>query len=411
MSIKLTIMSLLAVSTFLTEQALANTIGQIVDLVKNNDELTISRDYKVFKGSEIDKCLHPGKAQASFFESIEANIEASMTGKIIYTNAPIDTGYNLQTKRYEVGFLTHPLCQVTQAEIKHSLKKDPNLTASEIKRLQDFVSLYNSARSAALNKKNNKDERLLARGQVKSYQSILSSCLAYTESLNDPDTQTSYDSFLKFKAEGAFLMSEKPLGVKVYQDRPGEFYDEIARLRKIYEAELIKPGMSDDEIAAAKNEARLKAIAQAKINVPKTWPSVGMFQFKSQGETNVGPCVAEWNNRYKNQKQCQISLGYQNLSHALVSSFQSFNSFCGVEKILQSYNTQVHTTNPAKTALANAGVSPKNRCVTPFARGGSFSYNHFGPLAYSVAKGSVSDTFPGNLNLLMECVEKSIAEL
>ncbi len=85
----------------------------------------------------------------------------------------------------------------------------------------------------------------------------------------------------------------------------------------------------------------------------------------------------------------------------LGSSQHSFNSFCGVHKVVETFAIQAYTKNSSSTHPTNVSgsglKSPANRCVTPYFYAG-WAYNHFGPLQNSTGS---------NLNELHSCIEGS----
>jgi DNA-binding transcriptional MerR regulator len=153
---------------------------------------------------------------------------------------------------------------------------------------------------------------------------------------------------------------------------------------------------------------------------PVAWAASGVYQFKfgnldtDEGDvrdSNIGPCVDQWNGLYGSV--CPVAHTIGGYAEALSSPGQAFNIFCGVQKIVQSFNVQVHTTNPAKTSPLNLGPdgklkAPADRCVHPFWEG-SRGYNHFGPLSNSVPMGSIASlpSYPGNLKMVLECLNKN----
>lgn len=79
----------------------------------------------------------------------------------------------------------------------------------------------------------------------------------------------------------------------------------------------------------------------------------------------------------------------------LGSSYQSFNAFCGIHKVVQTFAIQVNTSSSSSTHPSNGGKTAANRCVTPHFYAGK-AYNHFGPLQNSTGE---------NMNSLYSCIE------
>lgn len=104
---------------------------------------------------------------------------------------------------------------------------------------------------------------------------------------------------------------------------------------------------------------------------------LGIYQFSSDGNGNIFPCIKLWNDRHR---QCRIleKADDEYYKKILLRDDQKFNLFCGVNKIVQNFYVQV-----------NRGKS----CVSLH----SEAYQHFGPLLNTVGD---------NLEKLMVCVAK-----
>lgn len=168
-------------------------------------------------------------------------------------------------------------------------------------------------------------------------------CLAYKESLSTADLRSSQNVAKKYAPSDY----QKPAGVKFYYDK-------------------LQP-----------KESRL---------------NIGMYQFTPNRYGNISPCIKDWNRSYSS---CKITDKSQNgLIRTLGSVSQDFNAYCGVHKLLQTFNVQLHTTKAKNTHPSNENKAPANRCVTPHFYAG-WAYNHFGPLQNSMGD---------NLGKLMRCV-------
>lgn len=184
-------------------------------------------------------------------------------------------------------------------------------------------------------------------------------CLAYTESLGDPDTEKSVERSKQLLGDDY----NKSRGVKFYYD--------------------------DDQ---NREESR--------------W-NVGLYQFVLDRSGNISPCITAWK-KLKLPGSSKInSYDYKKMGNVIGSPAQSFNSFCGVNKILQSYLVQVYSNDKKRThpenLLANGKLKkPENRCVT-LHHNKKVAYAHFGPLQRSVLGKGDDNT---NLRKVLECVSQ-----
>jgi hypothetical protein len=238
------------------------------------------------------------------------------------------------------GLMTHNLCRVTSTTLARTIKKMPD--SGTIARANRFAIKHNVLRTKALN-----GDYEAKNGLVKHWTKFFS-CLAYKESLTTADTQRSYDVSDKY-APSSY---SKPEGVKFYED---PFQDEVSRL------------------------------------------NIGMFQFTPKASGNVNPCLKAWNQLYPT---CNVSTrsSQSSLIKIFGSSLQTFNAFCGVHKLVQTFTVQSHSTYSRYTHPDNNKgglISAEKRCVTPHFYSG-WAYNHFGPLMNSTGT---------NLKSLMECVD------
>jgi hypothetical protein len=236
------------------------------------------------------------------------------------------------------GLITHPLCRVTKSTLSSTIKKVPG--SSTIDLAQEFANRHNNLYELS------KDGDRAARSDLISLWGRFFSCLAYTESLSSADQNKSYQVARKYAPSGY----EKPPGVKFYED---PYQNAASRL------------------------------------------NIGMFQFTPNYGGNIRPCVNAWNELYPS---CKVGTDKNTLIPVLGSSLQSFNAFCGVHKLVQTFTIQTNSTSSRNTHPDNRGrngLKPhKDRCVTPHFYSG-WAYNHFGPLMNSTSS---------NLNKLMKCV-------
>ncbi|HVJ64325.1 MAG TPA: hypothetical protein VM901_03630 [Bdellovibrionota bacterium] len=422
----------------------------------------------------VDRCFAGDDTSLSYGEMIARNIDNAMKERIIRTNSEIDKGYSLMTKRLPVGLYSNPMCAILEGpvepEFRHSLHENKYPGLDQVKSLNDYL-LYGNHLVNLINRPNLSAAAYEeAVGNFKAYQGIMMACLGYAESLTDTDNSDADEMYRDLRRRGYVKGDRRPEGVVIGRDYYGSFFtgsrsyaeqvsagvspsmlqfkDARGRDRQRY---LKYPDDVSKRLSAAKGDAARAPIVAAFVqsqlrriqadrasglsesgilsqyfsDIPiDNWMAMGMYQFKfSEFDTdkgdvlsgNVGPCVAQWNDQFGSA--CPVQNTISGLAEALSSSGQAFNIFCGTQKILQSYNVQIHTTDPTKTSPQNLGpdgklLPPEKRCVHPFWFG-SKTYNHFGPLANSVQKGSIPDlpSFPGNQAILMECIHKNGARV
>lgn len=312
-------------------------------------------------------------------------------------------------------------------EIESRKQKPLNRGQQAQARLNNQISQLQANKQAALSKiqslraeSSSTESKIYSqRGNVKRLYRVFFGCMAYTESLSDPDTQKSVDVYEKFVA-GKFAAqgADKPSGVKFYEDRPAEFINTYLAKRKEIEPsilkELLEQGMSEE---AAATEAANKAIAEARAyameKIPKTWLGIGLYQYTTATESSVFPCMQQWNERFSSKPGCSVRERNE-AEHVSVlgSSLQTFNAFCGVHRISTQFDTMVNSTELKRTALANKNVNgslkPANdRCVSLFASPRKYfvHYSALGNLIPGINNGH------GNLGILMNCVDTGIKKL
>lgn len=366
-----------------------------------------------------------------------------------------------------LGELRHSLDSLVVPDTKLAIELNNYLLQSNYLR-QKLLDAKNSyVQAADATSKSKAEARLMQDfSEYKTYQGILMSCLGYTESLGGAESAQGDKIFENLNKKNYVAKSTRPEGVSMGMDRPADFFvgnrsrreqmsyglpesmatyhDAMGRSQPRY---FKNTDALNANLEAAKTEAQKQSLKQnfvkAQIQAVEAarasgmseddihkkffsnissayWVSAGVYQFKfgnldtSKGDvldSNIGPCVDQWNALYGDR--CHIDNTVASYASALSSPGQAFNMFCGTQKLLQSFNVQVHTQNPAMTAEQNLNPdgtlkAPKDRCVHPFWKGGR-GYNHFGPLANSAPRGSISSlpSFPGNLSILNECIHNN----
>ena len=251
-----------------------------------------------------------------------------------------------------VSFLSHKLCGVSEKSLDAmGFKHLPG--PKTISRMNDFAHDVNDAWVAA-----RRDRSAANAGALKTLKGKwgrLLGCLAYEESLSTADLGSSD------RAAERLGLRKRPEGVLVYYDP-----------------------------------------AQSKAS---KW-NLGLFQFTPNPKGNIRSCMLSWNRTFPscpvNMKQSAKE--FMQSGH-LTESDQFFNAYCGADKILETFDVQVNTSDPRKTHRMNwikdgkkvTLKEPKDRCVTPFSTS-LRTYNHFGPL---------QNTTGDNLAELMSCIQHS----
>lgn len=323
-------------------------IGPKVDLAKKDDELSGKLREKI-NSDQVDSCFSDEDTHEYFADQISyytAEMLDDVPAKVGFIGSSYGTSSD-DSKYVPTSLIRNPLCSTTTASLKKTLKNNfPNQPT--IDKLNRFEKTVNDLRTDLINGDQSAKLELLNMW-TKFY-----SCLAYSESLPTADSQTSKNVAAKVAPAGY----RKPAGV--------EFYEDTAQP------------------------------AASRLNI-------GMFQFTPNSAGNIQPCIKAWNEVHNKKPTCQVSqkATQSDLIKVLGSSLQSFNAFCGVHKLIQTFAIQVNTTKTSATHpsnLVNGKLkSPENRCVTPHFYSG-WAYNHFGPNQNSTGS---------NMNEMFSCIENS----
>lgn len=326
----------------------ATRIGRSVDDSQNSSQLVnISRDS--VNEDRVDGCMPQATLdhnhfadQIAYYTNILSNDFPAKVGLIgsYYSSSSNDANY------FPVSLVSHPMCNVTSTTLAATVKKVPG--AATITKLNNFANKMNGLRLKIIE---GSEE---AKKEYHAEWTKLFSCLAYTESLSTADAASSKNVASSVAPSGY----RKPAGVKFYND-PAQ--DAASRL------------------------------------------NIGMFQFTPNAGGNIQACIRGWNELQKARTSCQVSqtASKAELIKVLGSSYQSFNTFCGIHKVLQTYAIQVNTTGTGATHPNNkvsGKLKPSNqRCVSLHFQAGK-AYNHFGPFQNSTGS---------NLDKLFSCVQNS----
>jgi hypothetical protein len=295
--------------------------------------------------SQQDQCVPSLKGKSSFADLITyftySHFEP-MTARLDY----IKDAYALpiSISQYQaVGLHSHPLCPVSESTLTANLSGRNVPKASTISKINSFVNKANNLRQQMIQGESS------AGWELTKLWTRFFMCLSVVESLGNPDSQSSASVARKVAPAGYV----RPKGVAFYED---------------------------------------------PLQPPVSRLNIGLYQFTPNSKGNVLACLKQWNHLYP---QCSVSesASESEMIKLLGSGYQTFNAFCGVNKVQQMFSVQVNTREASKTDPANQirqGVlkSASNRCVSlNFAAGKS--YNHFGPLQNSTGT---------NLEKLLSCV-------
>lgn len=340
----------------------------------------------------VDACTGI-KDQKTFAQAIEFGITEGLKSRINEMNSVVVRTFSLKSGAdiIPVGLISHPLCAINQKSAAHILPEGFVPEEKVLTQLNRLVSRINKSRAEVAQKVTGSTNRL------KAYYGVLMGCLAYEESLANPGDPGSslkarYDqAFAELAAGSKALQSrytvdgaiQRPPGVSVYVDRPGGYTLAVRELR-------------------AKGELTDAKIAELQAQYPG-WTTIGLYQMSAILYGNIDPCFDVWN---KERPQCSLNKrSVESMALGLVSSGQSFNAFCGVQKIVHAFHSQVHSTVPTGTDLTNiradGSLKPSaQRCVNLISKGGRNKiYSHFGPLGNSVKT---------NLPNLARCIDHSL---
>lgn len=319
----------------------ANDIVISVDKYFRDDQLQITRD-PASQAEPSDSCDSALQGRNRFGERLAHFIERQMSPRVPKLGG-INSIYGVRGSEADflpVSLESHPMCNVTSSTLQATLAGIRVPPQRTIDLANDFANRYNDLRTRSRN------GDASARAGLSGLWTRFMGCLAYIESLTTADTARS-EQIARSTATPNY---HRPPGVLFYIDN-------------------------------------LQEIEDSRLNI-------GMFQFSPVSGGNIRPCIDQWNATYPSPS-CRINPkgGRAEMIHALGSSLQDFNNFCGVDKLLQTFHIQVNTSATDRTHPSNRSKAPKDRCVSLHFQSGR-AYVHFGPFMNSIGN---------NLESLLSC--------
>jgi hypothetical protein len=292
-----------------------------------------------------DECVEPLKSRNRFADRVTyftyQHFEA-MVAPLDYVRQAYDLPVSI-AKFQAVSLQSHALCEVTAASLQKTLVGKNLPSTSTIAKINSFVKKINSLRER------HQQGDATASWDLTKQWSRFFMCLSVVESLGNPDSQSSINSARNLAPKDYV----RPMGVAFYED---------------------------------------------PLQPPVSRLNIGLFQFTPNSKGNVLACLKQWNQLYP---QCPVKENATEsaMVRLLGSGYQTFNAFCGVNKIQQMFSVQVNTKDVTRSDPSNQ-IRPgelkdsAKRCVSLHFAAGK-SYNHFGPLQNSTGT---------NLDKLMSCV-------
>lgn len=223
------------------------------------------------------------------------------------------------------SLMSHQLCPVTREYLETTFENWRVPTDAVIAKADRFSKMINAARAKAL-----QGDRA---GKVEGRRlwTKFMMCLSYMESLSSADTSSSDTIAARYDFR-------RPAGVSLYDD----------------------PYQKD----------------------PASVLAIGVFQMSGDSGGDPQSCIRQWNKLYPSCSIDQNS-SWRTMIDVFGSSLQTFNTFCGANKVTDMFGVQVNATKAKNTHPANVLPNgqlkaPADRCVSPFMNVNT-SYNHFGP--------------------------------
>jgi hypothetical protein len=324
----------------------ASPVALVVDKrVPQQNQLTKTRSASSLVPQ--DSCIPELQGQNRFADRIAYFAYGHLETRVAQLDY-VASSYSLPSSSVAkpVSLVSHPMCPVSVSSLTKTLGGASYVpSTATISKINAFVNQNNLLRSQFLNNETDSEIKL-----VKHWSKFFM-CLSMAESLGNPDSSSSISVAQKYQPAGY----TRPSGVAFYED----------------------PSQS----------------AVSRLNI-------GLFQFTPNSNGNIYACLKQWN---RINPSCSVNQdGSQgDMIKLFGSGYQTFNAFCGIDKIHQTFSVQVNTSSASSTAPLNLVSGklkdPNNRCVSLHFAAGK-SYNHFGPL---------QNTTGTNLEKLMNCVSSN----
>lgn len=320
----------------------ATPVAQRVDnYYSNYRELLVQRSTS---GHKSDSCDPKLDQKFTFADRIAYYVDKNMeprSAKLAYIGELFGMS-GTQSKILPNSIVSHAMCPVTASSLATTIGSSRVPSAAVIAKANTLVTKFNGYRTKML------QGDAQAKLDMTKLVSRMMMCLSYVESLTTADTASAERIAAKYAPSGY----RRPAGINFYED-PNQ-----------------------------PMESRL---------------NIGLFQFTPSAGGNINPCLKQWNEIYPS---CQIptSSSQAEMIKVTGSAYQSFNAFCGSNKLAQMFSVQVNSTKSKNTHPSNLKSNgtlkaPADRCVSLHFLPGN-SYNHFGP--FQNGTGS-------NLNELLTC--------
>ncbi len=324
--------------------------GTAVDRYMDHDELMKERQQISIHST--DRCDETVLGRNRFADRISYQVYLQSFYKLVPGIQELGKvyGWNKNKALMKNSLMTHKMCEVDSGTLSKTIgaaKVPSSVTISQINR---FTQTMNA--DLAQIKSGNKTAQ---KRYLKNWNKMMM-CLAYIESLTTADSGDS--AHVAEKHAPGF---KKPPGVEFYED---DLQPETSSL------------------------------------------NIGLYQFTPKSTGNVFSCLQSWNNYYGSSCGLKKMTSESEMIAMLGSGHQTFNAFCGVNKIVQMFSVQINTdkaenTHPSNLLPSGQLKPSEERCVSPFFSA-RLSYNHFGPL---------QNSYGDRLETLMKCVDQTIEGL
>lgn len=316
-------------------------IAQSVDgYYSNYRELLVQRSVSSHRSDTCDANLN---GKFTFADRIAYYVNKNMeprSAKLAFIG-DLFSMPSVQSQILPNSITSHAWCPATKASLTATIGASRVPSDAVIAKINTLTNRFNEYRT----KMRAGDVR--AKVDMTKLVTKMMMCLSYVESLTTADSSAAERIAAKYAPEGY----RRPAGVNFYED---------------------------------------------PLQTPESRLNIGLFQFTPTAGGNINPCLKQWNEIYPS---CQIATNSSQAEMIKVvgSAYQTFNAFCGSNKLSQMFSVQINTKDSTRThplnKMANGSLKPAGeRCVTMNFAGKS--YNHFGPFQNGSGE---------NLNELLTC--------